>query len=222
MVHRVDGTVHQGDHRAGGGRCAGPVDRTPESGRILRQQPARQRHGSQRHRDGHEEHRPPADRAREHSAGDHTCGSAQGGGSAPGPHRPGTLRGGEGRQQQGHGRRAEAGGTDPLHDAADDQHLLVDGPGREDRSCGEQGRSRDEDAASADEVRSPAREQQEPGEREHVGVHHPGQGRRTEVQLLLDRRQGNVHDGGVEHDEELRGHQEAERRTVPSRHRRRG
>ena len=68
-----------------------------------------------------------------------------------------------------------------------------------------------EDAAAAEQVGEPAAEQQEPAEGEHVGVDDPGEVVLGEVECGADRRQGDVHDRGVEDDHELGDAEERER-----------
>ena len=76
---------------------------------------------------------------------------------------------------------------------------------------GEQRRDRedrqpdDEDAPPAEQVGEPAAEHQEPAEQQPVGDHDPLQGALADVEVALDRGQGDVHDGDVEHDHELGG-----------------
>ena len=66
-------------------------------------------------------------------------------------------------------------------------------------------------------IRSPAPgEQQEAGERDQVGVDHPGEAGLGEVQVALDRRQRDVDDRRVEHD-----HQLARQTTISANQRRR-
>ena len=62
----------------------------------------------------------------------------------------------------------------------------------------------------------PAPQQQKTAEHQRVGVHHPLQAVDGEVQVVLDRRQGDVHDGRVEHDHEL-GHADQHQDNPPVR-----
>ena len=71
----------------------------------------------------------------------------------------------------------------------------------------------DEHAAAAEQVgRAPA-EEQEAAEDERVGADHPLQVRLREAEVVLDRREGHVHDRDVEHDHEL--HDAEERQCEP-------
>ena len=60
-----------------------------------------------------------------------------------------------------------------------------------------------EHPAPAEDVTGAAAEQQQAAERQRVGVQHPGQAGRGEVQAVGDARQGDVHHGHVENDHQL-------------------
>ena len=60
-------------------------------------------------------------------------------------------------------------------------------------------------------VRQTPAEQEETAEDERVGADHPLQVLLREAKIRLDRRQGDVHDGDVEHDDELRDAEERQR-----------
>ena len=62
------------------------------------------------------------------------------------------------------------------------------------------GEAGEEHGPAADQVAEPAGEQQQAAERDQVRVDDPREARLREVEVLLDRRQCNVHDGRVEHD----------------------
>ena len=64
---------------------------------------------------------------------------------------------------------------------------------------------------AAEDVARAAAEQQEAAERQRVPVQHPGQAGGGEVQGVLDVRQRDVHDGGVEDDHELGAEHDGER-----------
>ncbi len=90
------------------------------------------------------------------------------------------------------------------------EHPFVCGGGRQQGADGEHGRAGHEHAAPAEQVRGTTRQQQQSAEREDVGVDHPGQTGRAESEVGLDGRKGHVDDRGVEHDDELGGHQQSE------------
>ena len=71
------------------------------------------------------------------------------------------------------------------------------------RGGGEQHDPEDEQAPATEQVGGAAAEHEEATEREGVRVDDPLQARRREVQAALNRRQRDVHDGGVEDDHEL-------------------
>jgi hypothetical protein len=61
-------------------------------------------------------------------------------------------------------------------------------------------------------TRSPIRpEQQETAKGDQIAVHHPGEVTLAEVQVALDRRQGDVHDRRIEHHHQLPEAQHRER-----------
>jgi hypothetical protein len=83
------------------------------------------------------------------------------------------------------------------------------GGDREARQAGDQG------ALPTKEVRQPPAEQQEAAEAKRIGGHHPLPAAVGEVQRLLRRGQGDVHDRGVEHDHQLGDAQDSEDQPAP-------
>ena len=81
---------------------------------------------------------------------------------------------------------------------------LGDGEAVEQRRDGEDDEAEEEEPLAAEEVAGAAAEQQEAAEHERVGVHDPLQVRLAEAEIVLDRRQRDVHDRRVEDDHELR------------------
>ena len=75
------------------------------------------------------------------------------------------------------------------------------------RGEGEDGQADLEGAAAAEDVAEAAAEEQQAAEGERVGVEHPGQPGRAEVEGGVDVRQGDVHDGRVEDQHQL-GHED--------------
>ena len=100
-----------------------------------------------------------------------------------GHRRPGALQG-PGQDQLGRGLRETA----------------------EQREEGEHAQPDLEHPEPAADVAEPAAEQQQAAERERVGVEHPRERRRPEAEVGVDPGQGDVHDGGVQHEHQL-GHQ---------------
>ena len=107
------------------------------------------------------------------------------------------------RDDRERGRRDERG-AETLERAAADQHP------RGLREAVEQRRDREDDEAEEEEPLAPeqvaraAAEQQEAAEDERVRVDDPLEVGLREPEVLLDRRQRDVHDRRVEHDHELR------------------
>ena len=99
-------------------------------------------------------------------------------------------------QGQGGGRRD--GTPDTLGDPGRDQPQLVGGEASQERGGGEDDHADGEHPAPAEEVAAAAAEQKQPSEGEGVGGDDPLESRGGEVELVLDRGQGDVHDGAVE------------------------
>jgi hypothetical protein len=97
-----------------------------------------------------------------------------------------------------HGGRERAARA--LDEACADQDALALGQPAQQRGCGEDGEAGQEDAAAAEQVSKAAGQQQQSAEADQVGVHDPGEVRLGEPQIVLDRRQGDVHDRRVEDD----------------------
>ena len=74
----------------------------------------------------------------------------------------------------------------------------------EERGDGEEDDAREEDALAPGEVAGAAAEEEEAAEHQRVGVDDPLQVGVRHVEVLLDRRQRDVHDRRVEDDHELR------------------
>jgi hypothetical protein len=127
---------------------------------------------------------------------------AAGGGHEPvDPNRLGLLPGlGEHRHDhaEDHGRGHRP--ADPLHEPGDDQQALALRHPAEQRRDREHGEADHEHPPPADEISEPAGEQQEAAEADQIRVHHPGEARLGEPQIVLDRWERHVHDGDVEHD----------------------
>ena len=119
---------------------------------------------------------------------------------------------GEGQHEQRHGSGAERGGAGALDDRGPPTSIPSFAAAAASRvPSGEQGRAGREHAASAEQVRGTSGQQQQSAEREDVGVDHPGQAGRAEPEVGLDGRKRHVDDRGVQHDDELGGHQQCER-----------
>ncbi len=156
------------------------------------------------HRHVDEEDPAPAEEVGEDAAQQRTRGRTGRGHRAPGAESPGPGRAfGIRRRQDGEGGGCQDGRTQPLEGAGADQQGLVLGQAAEQTREGEHRQADEEDLAPPVEVGRPAAEQQETGEGQGVRIDDPLQVRIAEVQVVLYRRQRDVHDGRVEHDHEL-------------------
>ena len=108
-------------------------------------------------------------------------------------------------------RRRDDGAAGPLDDAGADEPPRRGGEPAGERTRGEQQDPRDEHPAPAEEITSAAAQQQQTAEGERVAVDDPLQVGGIEAQGMLDRRQSDVHDGGVEHDHQLRKRDDEQR-----------
>ena len=154
----------------------------------------------------------PADRLRQRAAGQQADRGARGGHEAVDADRLALLLGlGEHRhdhaEDHGGGQRA----ADALHEAGADEQLLVRGQAAGQRGRGEEREAGEEDAPTTDQVTEAAGEQQQAAERDQVAVDHPGEGRLREAEVLLDRRQRDVHDRRVEDDHHEAGAEDEQR-----------
>src|SRR5262249_13840580 len=101
-------------------------------------------------------------------------------------------------------RRRDECGSEALQAAREDQPGVALRERTEGGGRGEEDDAHQEDPLAPDQVTGAAAEEEEAAERERVGVDDPLQIGLGEVQVLLDRRQRDVHDRRVEHDHELR------------------
>nr|WP_265864971.1 hypothetical protein [Streptomyces sp. SKN60] len=113
-------------------------------------------------------------------------------------------------QQDGQARRRKQGRADSLDRPGGDERPGARGNARGQGADGEDEEAGQEGRAVSEEVGEAAAQGQQGSEGDEVGVDDPGQTGRREVQVLAYVGQGDVHDGGVEHDEELRAGQEGE------------
>jgi hypothetical protein len=91
---------------------------------------------------------------------------------------------------------------DPLYETRADQHRRVACEPAGERGEREQRHAGDQDAAAAEQVGGAAAEQHEAAVGEQVTAQHPLQALHREVQVVPDRRQGDVDDRGVDKIEE--------------------
>ena len=87
-----------------------------------------------------------------------------------------------------------------LHEAGADEHALALCDRAQERCAREHREPGEEHAPLADQVAEPAGEQQQAAEGDQVGVDDPGEVALGEAQVVLDRRERDVHDRRVEDD----------------------
>ncbi len=209
-VHdRVDGEHERCRHRD----CARDVE--PTGGRLAAV--TREEHHGE-HEDGdadrqvHEEDPVPAEHVREDSPEQNARGAATGEDEADDAHRLGALgRLGEEDHDQREGHNRDDRAAEALDGACADQELLRGGKTARERGEREDGDADQEEAAMPVQVAQPSAEQEEAAEREQIGVHDPGERGLREAEIVLDRRQGDVHDRRVEHDHEIAEAEDEER-----------
>jgi hypothetical protein len=159
----------------------------------------------------HEEDPAPAEKLGQDPSEQRAGRRAGRGHGAPGAERLGPGRPfDEARCQDGQRRRGQDGGPQTLYSSSPDQPGLVLGQSAEKARSREHREADEEHLAAAEEVGGPATQQEETGKRQSVGVHDPLQASSAEPQVMLDGRQGDVHDGRVEHHHELADEDEAE------------
>ena len=133
---------------------------------------------------------------------------------ADGPDPLGPVRE-DGRQERQRGGCGQ-GGADPLQGAGGQEHPAGDGQPPEERAHGEDGDAGQEGPAPPEEIARAGPEEQQAAEGEQVGVDDPGELTPGEPEALLDVRQGDIDDGGVEDHHQLgRQNDEQEHRRGP-------
>ena len=197
-----------GGHRDGAAQVEVPVAQVrPRLGDVTER--GQQRDGPDGH--VHEEDPAPAQELDQDASEEGARRRAGRGHGTPGAQCLGPRRPfGEARRQDGQRRRGEDGRPQALHGPGTDQPGLVLGQPAEEARRREHREADQEHLATTEKVGRPAAQQEETGERQRVGVHDPLQSRSAEPQVVLDGREGDVHDGGVEHHHELADEDQAE------------
>ena len=197
-VHQdVDQQKHAAGDEAGADRVELP--QRGGLGPFAVDEPKRRQEDGGDDRQVDEEHPPPAHLGGEHAAEERSGRARHAGHAAPGADRFDPVAAGvEGRRQNGqrcgrHHRRA-----DPLDQPAPDQHPFGSCQAAHERRDPEQRRPGHEQAPPAEQVGQAAAEQQEPAVGEQVGARDPLQVLDRGVQVRLDLRQRDIHDGRVE------------------------
>jgi hypothetical protein len=106
-------------------------------------------------------------------------------------------------------------GAGALQDARADEHLRRGREAAQERRNGEDGDSDHEDQPAAVGVGDLAPDQHQRRERQGVARHDPLELGEIGVEVALDRRQRDVHDGVVEHDHEEPDRDRRERQPLP-------
>ena len=120
---------------------------------------------------------------------------------AEGP--PAFARVGERRGQHGQGGRSQKGAEGALEHPGDQQHGEAGGEATEGRGGGEPGQTDHEGPLAAEDVGEATAEEQQAAERQGVAGHDPLAVGIGESERVLGRRQGDIHDGGVQHHHDL-------------------
>ena len=207
LLGGADQRPHDRDGTEGGGQGADDVEAAGPQRGLVEHPPGQREHGEP-DRDVDEQRPPPGaevghgaaeQQAERHAARGH--GAEQREGAVAG-----RLVGGAGGEQGEHARGGERG-ADALGAAGGHQPLggLRQAAGQ--GGQGEDGQADLEGAAAAEDVPETAAEEQQAAEGEGVGVEHPGQPGRAEVEGVVDVRQRDVHDGRVEDQHQL-GHED--------------
>ena len=188
-----------------------PPARPMPSFSSISTEPSSERDHADRH--VHEEDPVPVQRLRQRAAGEQPDRAAAGGDERVEAHRLAPARPAPGNSVTMIARitlEATAPPT-PCSRRAADQHRLAGGQPAQHRGGREQHEARQEHALAPDQVADAPGQQQQPAERDQVAVDHPGQVALGEVQVVLDRRQRDVHDRRVEDHHQLAEAEHGER-----------
>ena len=162
------------------------------------------------HRHVEEEDRLPGDVLDQEAADHGADGQRQGADAGPGADRLAALVRREGVGDDREGRRHHERGADALRGApGDEPGLALREPDEGAREAEDDDAEEEHPPAAEDVAQAPAGDEQH-GEAQRVGVDGPFEAADRRVQVLLDRRQRDVHDRVVEHDHEQREAHRAE------------
>ena len=152
---------------------------------------------------------------RDRSTDEHPGGDAEAADRTPHRQRGLALRavvaGGDQRQR----RRGEERGAEALEGACDEELGARVRQAADDGRGGEQPQTGQEDTAAGQQVRDAAAEEQAAAGHHQVRRDQPLQLSAVEVEVGTDGRQGGVHHGDVEDDEDLRGEGDGQQRPRP-------
>ena len=177
-----------------------------ERGPALAHQPRGDGEDGRADRQVDEEDPRPAQVRGEDAAEQHTDGATAAGGSAP--HAEGDVpltplaEGGDDDRERGRGEQCAA---EALQRPGDDQRSFRPGEPGKQRAEREHRDACHEQPPASEQVGKAAAQEQHPAEQDRVGGDHPLQALLGEMEVVLDRGQGDVHDRDVDDDHELRG-----------------
>ena len=216
LVRGPDQGVDQQQHAAGGQDRAGDVEtRGPGGGPPAGHQPVSADEDQRADRQVDEQHPPPSRSLGQHAAEEHPGRRGQAGDRAPDSERPVTVVAGvEASGQDGQPGRRHQCRAGALPEPGADQHARAHGQAAGQRAGGEQRGPRHEHPPPSEQVAGAAAEQQQPAVGDQVARQHPLQALRREAQVAADRRQGHVHDRGIDDVEELHRAQEQQQQLA--------
>ena len=208
----VHDRVDREDQRAGDRRGPGEVDPLALRGPgRTRQEPQRQEHDHGADRDVDEEDPVPVQEVGQEAAEHDTDAPAACGHEAEDPHRLGAVGGlGEKHEHQREGDRGRDGASDALHRPRGDEEALRRCEAARERGQREQRDPDQEEPPVTEQVAEPPAEQQAAAVSQQVRVHDPRERGLGEAEVVLDRRQRDVHDRHVQHDHQRRETQHVE------------
>ena len=202
----LDDRVDRAHQRGGDEQRAEPVHAVSEAEPAVgADQRLAERERGEADREVDEEDPVPAQRLGEQAAGEEPERASGHRHEDVGAHRAGSL--GDPRELGDDDRedhRRLRGRADALEEARCDQRPLRRGDAAQERRDRERDHAAEEHALSPGQVAEPAGQEQQAAERHEERVDDPGQVRLAEAEVLLDRRERDVHDRDVEDDHQLR------------------
>ena len=195
---RVDAEHQRARDQDGSGDVGSAAEADPL---VPVEQARRERRRGDADRDVHEEDPVPVERLRQHAAREQAH-------RAPGRRDEAVdadrlravARLGEHRHDDAEDHRRRHRAADSLEEPRADEQLLALRDSAQQGGAGEDAEAGEEDRPAPDQVAEPAGQQQEAAEGDQVRVDHPGEAGVREAEIVLNRREGDVHDGRVEDD----------------------
>jgi hypothetical protein len=218
LRRRLDDRPHERDEADARQPRARPVQPPPQRVARLRDEPAArdERDRGERHVD--DEDRAPPEVVEQHAADGGAERDAEAGRCRPQADRRGPLaRVGEDADEQRERRRHDQRRAGAHRGAGEDEPADVAGVGRAGRRDREDGEAAEQHPPAAEPVAERAGQQQQPREHERVRVDDPLQLADVRVQVERERRQRDVDDRVVDHDDEQAQAEHRERRPALAR-----